>query len=147
MIGTRAFTLLSVLVLASSTIYPLYIDAPHQTYVTEFYAQSSKIPPHSQDERSYYDRVRFDHKIQIVAIHATISAMSDIHVQIWLEIQGMTKFFHVNSGTLGTANSDLSGIKVVVDEGRDIGLSYWCDNMAPNERDFHASITIFYEVP
>jgi hypothetical protein len=141
----KAFGFISALLLVSTVVSPMLIDTSRQTYVYEFYVQGSKIPPHQVQERSNYEIIKLGDQIQIVAIHATISALPDVHVQIWLEIQGMTKFYHVNSGSLGTANCDLSGIRVLVPANRDIALSYWSHNMGAVEQDFHGSITIFYE--
>lgn len=82
--------------------------------------------------------------ITIVAIHATISALPDIHVQIWLWVPGRDKLFPVNSGSLGTANADITGIALYVDPNAPLALGYWCDNLSDRVGDFHASITIFY---
>jgi len=88
--------------------------------------------------------LRLGNAIQIVAIHATISSFPSIHVQIWLDIDGISKLYHVSSGSLGTANSDLSGISIYVPAGSEIAMVYWSHNLGNNEGDFHASISIFY---
>ena len=59
----------------------------------------------------------------------------------------LKKFFYVNSGTLGTAEADLSDIAVYVPANSQIALGYWCDNLSDAEGDFHASITYFYLTP
>jgi hypothetical protein len=144
MIEMKVFGLLSAFLLVSTVVSPMYFDSYHSTLVYEFYVQSPHLEPGNVLENIRCSPLRLGNGIQIVAIHATISSFPSIHVQIWLDIDGMSKFYHVNSGSLGTANSDLSGISVYVPAGSEIAMVYWSHNLGSNEGDFHASITIFY---
>jgi hypothetical protein len=122
--------IVAVLVIASPLQHiPLYISPSYGTYNRELYLQGPRLNP----------------GFSIVAIHATISALPDVHVQIWLEIEGQGNLFHINSGSLGTANSDLSGLYIVVNPNTPVILFWWADNLGTSQRDFHASITIFYQ--
>ena len=144
MISMKAFSLVGVTLLVSTMASPLYFDSSRNTQVYEFYVQSPRLQPGNVLENVRCSPFRLGYAIQITAIHATISALPNTHVQIWLDVDGMTKFYHVNSGNLGTANSDLAGISVYVPAGREIAMVFWSHNMASIEEDFHASITIFY---
>jgi hypothetical protein len=147
MIGLKSFGVISVLLIASSIIVPS-IQPSYQTRVDVLYLQGPRVAPHQHIEDGKGPSTKHGSGIVIVAIHATISSLPDLNVQIWLEVEGVStlqKFYHVNSGTLGTANSDLDGIAVYVPPESKISLGYWCDNLAAAERDFHASIEIFYQ--
>lgn len=141
--------LLSMLLVGSSfvsnTALDIYWDTS-QTNIDVLYLQSPRLKAHEHMENMVAPGpIRYGNSIRIVAIHATISALPSIHVQIWLDIYGLKKFFFVNSGTLGTAEADLSGIAVYVPANSEITLGYWCDNLSDAEGDFHASITYFYQ--
>ena len=151
MIGLKTFGVLSALLLAFSTVVPSYVQqSSYDTKVEVLYAlQGPRVGVDSAIVDGKGPSVKFGDAIRIVAIHATISALPDLHVQVWLEVEGVSttqRFFHVNSGSLGTANSDLSGIALYVPAESKISLGYWCDNLGTTERDFHASITIFYQI-
>jgi hypothetical protein len=148
MIGFKvlsAFMILAIAIASPLHYNPLYVNPSYRTYIHEFYLQGPRL--NAGDVRADVEGPQFTYGVQIaiVAIHATVSALPDLHVQIWLEIEGQGNFFHVNSGTLGTANSDLSGIYIVVEPNTPIILFWWADNLATTQRDFHASITIFYQ--
>jgi len=138
--------IVTILAIASPIRYtPLYVNPSYQTYYHELYLPGPRLNPGDVREHVQGPQITIGSRIAIVAIHATISALPDVHVQIWLEIEGQGNFFHVNSGSLGTANSDLGGLYIVVEPNRPIILFWWADNLATSQRDFHASITIFYQ--
>jgi hypothetical protein len=149
MIGIRTYGLIVVALVASSMIspavfHPAYGPNGFNTEVRLFYYQSEKVQPHQVLEDQRVSDWSIGNGITIVAIHATISALPDLNVQIWLWIPGRDKFFPVNSGSLGTANADISGIALYVEPNAPLALGFWCDNLSDTVEDFHASITIFY---
>jgi hypothetical protein len=124
--------LIAVALVASSIISPTVFhlnSSPYgfNTLTKLFYYQSQKLQPHEVREDQRYGDWSIGNAITIVAMHATISALPDINVQIWLWIPGYDKLFPANSGTLGTANSDINGIAVYVAPNADVALGYWCD--------------------
>jgi hypothetical protein len=148
MIGLKTFGVISVLLMASGIIFPSIDQPSYQTRVDVLYFQAPRVAPHTYVEDGQRPSTKHGNGIVIVAIHATISSLPDLNVQIWLDVEGVStlqKFYHVNSGSTGTANSDLTGIAVYIPAESKISLGYWCDNLAASERDFHASIEIFYQ--
>ncbi len=148
MIGFKvlsAFIILAIAIASPVRYNPLYVNPSFRTYYHELYLPGPRL--NAGDVRENVEGPQFTSgdQIAIVAIHATISALPDLHVQIWLEVESQSNFFHVNSGSLGTANSDLSGLYIVVEPNTPIILFWWADNLATSQRDFHASITIFYQ--
>lgn len=145
------FKILSAFMILASvaivpTLHPLAIYPSSQTFIHEFYVQGGKIAPGEvRDGQETPGTLNLGYEIAIVAIHATISALPSLNVQIWLTVDGQGNFFHVNSGSLGTANSDLGSIYVIVPAYTPIKMVWWCDNLAATTQDFHASITIFYQ--
>jgi hypothetical protein len=141
-----AFIILAILATASPLRYvPLFVNPSYQTYYSELYLQGPRL--NAGDYRVDVQGPQFTvgTQIAIVAIHATVSALPDVHVQIWLEIEGQGNFFHVNSGSLGTANSDLAGLYIIVPANKAVILFWWADNLSTSQRDFHASVTVFYQ--
>ena len=136
---------MSALLLVSTVVTPMYFESNPNTQVYEFYVQSPHLEPGNVREDIRVSPLRLGYAIRIVALHATISSFPSIHVQVWLDVEGMSTFFHVNSGNVGTANTDLSGISVLVPAGSEVAMVYWSHNLGNTEGDFHASITIFYE--
>lgn len=125
---------------------PLYCCSyQNQTFIHEFYVQGGKIEPGEvREDQVAAGTLNLGNPMAITAIHATISALPSLNVQIWLSIDGQGNLFHVNSGSLGTANSDLGGLYIIVPAGTDIKMMWWCDNLSSTTEDFHASITIFF---
>jgi len=147
--GMRTYGLIAVVLFASSMIspavfHPTYGPYGFNTEMKLFYYQSEKLQPHQVLEEQRVSDWSIGNGITIVAIHATISALPDIHVQIWLWVPGRDKLFPVNSGSLGTANADITAIALYVEPNAPLALGYWCDNLSDRVGDFHASITIFY---
>lgn len=147
MFGLRVLgTFVILAIVASSAHFNHFsLNSSNQTYHHELYLQGPRLNAKDARENVQGPQFTTGNQIAIVAIHATISALPDVHVQIWLVIQGQDPLFHVNSGSLGTANSDLSGLNIIVNPNTPIILYWWADNLSDSQRDFHASITIFYQ--
>ena len=110
MIGMRTYALIAVALVASGLIspaafHPTYNPYGFNTEMKLFYYQSEKLQPHQVLEDQRVSDWSIGNGITIVAIHATISALPDIHVQIWLWVPGRVKLFPVNSCLLYTSDA------------------------------------------
>jgi hypothetical protein len=99
-------------IISSAVFRPNSSPYGFKTITKLFYYQSQKLQPHEVDQR--YSDWSIGNAIKIVAIHATISALPDINVRIWLWVPGYDKLLAVKSGSSGTANSDITGIGLYV---------------------------------
>lgn len=101
------------------------------------------------------ETIHFDKKVRIKAITGSISSFKELHVLYLLRLDkktGYEAFWIIepqnnvvavfNSGGSGVGELNVSGLDIITDK---LYLYVWAHNMWIWKRDFHGTITVYYE--